>query len=105
MESQTTQTNVSVLKNASMPLTPSSPRTNLNLAIALVVGVLLAVGTVIVRETLDQRLRTEDDVIAYLKQPLLGALPVHNRARPNGRLRLGLSKTGLFGGGVPRLAK
>ena len=105
MESQTTQTNVSVLKNASLPLNPSSPRTTLNLAIALVVGVLLAIGTVIVRETLDQRLRTEDDVIAYLKQPLLGALPVHNRARPNGRLRLGLSKTGLFGGGVPRLAK
>lgn len=105
MESQTTQTNVSVLKNASLPLEPSSPRTKLNLAIALVVGTLLAIGTVIVRETLDQRLRTEADVIAYLRQPLLGALPVNNRARPNGRLRLGLSKVGMFGGGVPRLAK
>ena len=105
LESQTTQTNVSVLKNASMPLDPSAPRTKLNLAIALVVGTLLAVGTVIVRETLDQRLRTEADVIAYLRQPLLGSLPVDNRARPNGRLRLGLSKAGMFGGGMPRLAK
>jgi chain length determinant protein EpsF len=106
MESQTTQTNVSVLKNASLPLEPSSPRTKINLAIAMVVGTLLALATVIVRETLDQRLRTEDDVINFLKQPLLGALPVHNRTRPNGRLRLGLSKVGMFGGGgVPRLAK
>jgi len=105
MESQTTQTNVSVLKNASLPLEPSSPRTKINLAIALVVGTLLALATVIVRETLDQRLRTEDDVIAYLRQPLLGALPVHDATRPNGRLRLGLSKGGLLGSNAPRLAK
>lgn len=105
LESATTQTNVSVLKNASLPLEPSAPRTKLNLAIALVVGVLLAIGTVIVRESLDQRLRTETDVITYLRQPLVGSLPVNNNARTNGRKRLGLHKAGLLGGGMPRLAK
>ena len=105
LESQTTQTNVSVLKNASLPLEPSSPRTKLNLAIALVVGTLLAVGTVVIRETLDQRLRTETDVVTFLRQPLVGSLPDNNRARANGRARLGLHKAGLLGGVVPRLAK
>ncbi len=104
MESQTTQTNVSVLKNATPPLAPSTPRTSLNLAIALVLGSLLAVGTAILRESLDQRLRTEDDVIVLLKQPLIGVLP----ARMPGASKKTLLKLPFADGGLralPRFAK
>jgi len=103
MESQTTQTNVSVLRSATPPIWPSSPRTLLNLAIALVLGVLLAVGTVVLRETFDQRLRTEEDVMSYLKQPLLGALPASQSQGDKGRLRLGFAKGGMLS--LPGLAK
>jgi chain length determinant protein EpsF len=102
MESQTTQTNVSVLKRASPPVWPSSPRGSLNLAIALVLGTLLAIGTVVLRETVDQRLRTEEDVMNYLRQPLLGALPNGAKSSNNqGRIRLGLGHKPGF---LPRLA-
>lgn len=101
MESQTTQTNVSVLKRATQPVWPSSPRSLLNLAIALVLGTLLAVGTVVLRETFDQRLRTEEDILSHLKQPLLGVLPGGAKSSNKSRTRLGL---GHKGGMAPRLA-
>jgi chain length determinant protein EpsF len=103
MESQTTQTNVSVLKSATPPIWPSSPRTTLNVAVALVLGILLSIGTVVLRETFDQRLRTEEDVMSYLKQPLLGALPGRQSHGNKGRLRLGFAKGGMLS--LPGLAK
>lgn len=75
IESQATQTNVAVLRQAWPPPDPSTPRASLNLLAALVLGALLAVATAIVRERRDQRLRTPDDVTQLLKQPLLGVLP------------------------------
>lgn len=75
IESQATQTNVAVLRQAWPPLQPSTPRVSLNLLGGLVLGALLAMATAIVRERRDQRLRTPDDVTQLLKQPLLGVLP------------------------------
>lgn len=75
MESQATMTNVSVLKNASAPPFPSSPKLVLIAGAALALGVLLSLAAVLVREKLDRRLRTEDDVLQVLGQPLLGVMP------------------------------
>jgi polysaccharide biosynthesis transport protein len=75
LESQNTQTNVSVLKLASAPVFPSSPKIGVNLAVAAVLGMLLALAMVMIRETTDRRLRTEDDVLDGLKLPLLITLP------------------------------
>lgn len=89
VESQTTQTNVSVLKRAAPPGKASSPRLVLNLAVALFIGTLLAAGSAIARESSDRRLRIDTDVTLALRQPLLGVLPT--RARPwAGRSRLRL---------------
>ncbi len=103
MESQTTQTNVSVLRKAAAPSRPSSPRLALNLAVAVLLGSLLALGTVVLRELLDQRLRTEDDVLQLLHQPLVGVLPAS--AQPNGSRRLlnGLGRGGFRA--LPGLAR
>jgi chain length determinant protein EpsF len=75
VESQNTQTNVTVLKQATPPIAPSSPNLLKNLAASVVVGLLLGVGLVLGREQLDRRLRTVDD-ITELKQPMLISLPV-----------------------------
>ena len=74
LESQSTQTSVTVLKVASVPTKPSSPLLALNLAIAGVVGLIVALGAVVLRETMDRRLRTRDDVVMDLRIPMLGEL-------------------------------
>jgi succinoglycan biosynthesis transport protein ExoP len=83
MESQNTQTNVSVLKRASVPAFPSSPRIVLSAAVALTLGVLLALAVVVLRERVDRRLRTDDEVMSALGAPLLVKLPVAKSALPS----------------------
>ena len=75
LESQNNQTNVAVLKLASAPVFPSSPKLGVNLVVAAVLGTLLALAMVMIREIADRRLRTEEDVIDGLKLPLLVTLP------------------------------
>lgn len=80
LESQNTQTNVTVLKHASEPEKASSPLIGLNLAIALVVGLIAAIAAAVVRETLDRRLWTPEDVMD-LRVAVLGELAdTHSRA-------------------------
>jgi polysaccharide biosynthesis transport protein len=75
LESQATQTNVSVLKIATPPAFPSSPRLSLNLALAILLAAALALATAILRERRDWRLRADADVVDVLRQQLLGVLP------------------------------
>ncbi len=82
VESANTQTNVAVIKRASAPTTASFPRLGLNLAASLLAGLILAVGTALVRELFDRRMRNAEDVIVELKQPLLVTLPISSAGRP-----------------------
>ena len=75
LESQTTQSNVNVLTQAVAPLQPSSPNLPLNVALAVFLGGLLAVGTALLLELMDRRVRSVDDVIAALDLPVIGVLP------------------------------
>jgi len=79
LESQSNQTNVSVLKNATPPLLPSGPRVLLNTAAGLVLGALLGLAVALVRERIDPRLRNDEAVFQRLGQPILGQLPVWTR--------------------------
>jgi succinoglycan biosynthesis transport protein ExoP len=87
IESQNTQTNVSVLKRATTPPVPSSPNLPLNAAGGLLLALMAGVMTALMRELRDQRLRTDDDVRVLLAQPLLGALPVSRPLRRESLLR------------------
>lgn len=80
VESQNTQTNISIIKNASAPATASSPNVRRNALAALFVGVLLAIGVALGIEVMDRRLRTASDVLTELKQPLLVVLPIAQSA-------------------------
>ncbi|MBX9717249.1 MAG: hypothetical protein K2X36_00190, partial [Microbacteriaceae bacterium] len=75
LESQATQTNVSILQRASVPARASSPKVIRNVAVSVFLGLLLGVATAIVRELRDRRLRSDDDVALLLGQPLFGVLP------------------------------
>jgi chain length determinant protein EpsF len=75
LESQTTQSNVNLLTQAVPPLEPSSPNIPLNVALSVFLGGLLAVGTALLLELMDRRVRNIDDVIAALDLPVLGVLP------------------------------
>lgn len=87
IESQNTQTNVSVLKRAASPPFPSSPNLVLNAACGLLLALLAGVMTALAREVRDQRLRTDEDVRLGLSQPLLGVLPLSLPARRESSLR------------------
>jgi chain length determinant protein EpsF len=74
LESQTTQTNIVVLTPAIEPLEHSSPNLLLNTLVAIFLGALLAVGTVLLLELLDQRVRGDDDLQQLLGVPVLGLI-------------------------------
>jgi uncharacterized protein involved in exopolysaccharide biosynthesis len=83
IETQNTFTNLSVLKHATVPMTPSSPNMLKNIGASIALGALLGLGLVLGREQLDRRLRTADDV-SELKQNLLVSLPVSGHASRQG---------------------
>ena len=74
LESQTTQSNVNLLTTAEPPLEPSSPKILLNIAVAVVLGGLLAVGGTLLLELMNRRVRSAQDVSGTLGLPVLGML-------------------------------
>lgn len=75
LESQTPQGNLNVLTQAVAPVEPSSPNLVLNIALAVVLGGLLALLTALLLEFLDRRVRNVDDVLTTLDLPVIGVLP------------------------------
>lgn len=89
LESQNTLTNISVLTPATEPAEHSSPRIMLNAALSLFLGTLLAVSFALVRELMDRRVRSLDDLSEGLGLPVLGSLPKPMRgSRSTGPLLL-----------------
>jgi len=85
LESLATQSNVSVLSQAVPPITPSSPKIVLNMAVAIFVGTLLAIAVITAMEMLDRRVRSVDDVAQAVALPIIGVLPSTNARRLFGR--------------------
>jgi len=63
------------LDSATVPSSPYAPNMMQNLVIALVFGVALAGGLAVLRETLDDRIRSLEDVEDKIGLPLLGHTP------------------------------
>ncbi|NDV13132.1 chain length determinant protein EpsF [Crenobacter caeni] len=74
LESQMVQTNVSVLSRAESPLIPASPKILLNLVVATVVGAVLALVAMLVRETLDRRVRLDGELVEICGVQQIGSL-------------------------------
>ena len=60
---------------ATVPSSPSSPRTTRNVALGILLGILLGIGLAVVREQFDRRLRDLEDVEEILRLPVLGTIP------------------------------
>lgn len=67
--------NVAIVDAAIAPKTPSSPKLMLNLALAILTGVIFAAVAVFVLENLDEGLRFQQQVQGELGVPLLGTIP------------------------------
>ncbi|MRX73009.1 capsular biosynthesis protein [Bacillus lacus] len=68
--------NVSILSQADLGETPSpiKPRPSMNMAIALVVGLMAGVGLAFLLEYLDNTIKNETDIEKMLELPVLGAI-------------------------------
>jgi capsular polysaccharide biosynthesis protein len=66
---------VSVYQKASLPSAPNPSSLARNLALAGLLGLLVAAGVVALLEHLDISIRSSDDVERYLELPVLGVVP------------------------------
>jgi capsular exopolysaccharide synthesis family protein len=77
---QAAQANLQVADAAPLPTAPSSPKPLRDAAIGGIVGLLLGIGTALVRDRLDRRLRTVDEIEDAYGTSLLGTVPRVNAA-------------------------
>jgi succinoglycan biosynthesis transport protein ExoP len=75
LESQTTQSFAHLLTGALPPVEVSSPKIALNTALAVFLGLLLAIAVVLALEMTDRRVRKPEDVVLTLGIPVIGVLP------------------------------
>ncbi|MBI3566032.1 MAG: polysaccharide biosynthesis tyrosine autokinase [Elusimicrobia bacterium] len=67
--------NVRIIDPADVPARPYKPRKRFNLTLGLLGGLLAGVGLAFLIETLDQSIRTQEDVEEKVGKPFLGVIP------------------------------
>ena len=67
--------NVQVIDQALVPQFPVKPRPMFNMAVAGVLGAMLGLGIILVREYFDDTIKTTEDIERYLQLPVLGTIP------------------------------
>lgn len=68
-------TSAKVVDAAVVPVTPSSPSYALNTLVGLVIGFVLAVAVIVLRQIFDITIHEEDDVTHNAKHPILASIP------------------------------
>lgn len=66
--------NVTILSSAHDNAVKVSPIISVNLVISIIVGIVLAILIIFLKELLDKRIKTEEDVEAQLGLPILGSI-------------------------------
>ncbi|WP_182355192.1 polysaccharide biosynthesis tyrosine autokinase [Flaviflexus huanghaiensis] len=97
----------SVIDPATVPTTPTAPKPMTNLALAVILGLLLAFGQALLREVLDTRVRDAADIQEVTDKPILATVghisknmtPSERRAHSEAyrRLRTNVTFVGLGG--------
>jgi chain length determinant protein EpsF len=98
LESLAVQTNISILNPASIPLEHSRPRILLNILISIFIGVLIAVGVVVLLELLNRRVRSAQDLTQVMDLPVLATISIARTRPPSA------SRGRLLGRSAPRRA-
>ena len=76
-----------VLSNPVMPTAPSSPNVLANSFIGLFLGFVLAAGVVVLREILDNRIKSADEITALFGLPIFGVVPDFSAGEKKGAQR------------------
>lgn len=66
---------VKLISQAAANPDPVSPNVMRNTAVAGLLGLVLTLGVIILREMLDNKIKSEDDVRKYLELPVIGVIP------------------------------
>lgn len=74
---------VTVVRPADLPLSPVSPRSTVNVALGLLVGLALGVGVAVLRETLDTTVKTSEDLQKLTGSSALGVIAYDGQAQKN----------------------
>ncbi|QMW68242.1 polysaccharide biosynthesis tyrosine autokinase [Mumia sp. ZJ1417] len=69
-----------VVDEATLPETPSTPNIERTVGLALLLGLLVGVGAALLRENLDTSVRTSDDLGEVTDAPVLGSIPYDSAA-------------------------
>jgi capsular polysaccharide biosynthesis protein len=86
LESQSQQTNVTILTPASTPVSPTKPKVALNLIISIFSGLTLGLGLAYLIETNQRLVRSPEDLSVLSELPLLGKIPSAKPPSPTRRL-------------------
>jgi polysaccharide biosynthesis transport protein len=100
VDSRARQTNLSVLNTATPPLEAARPKLGINLALAVIVGLMLGLSAVYLLESVDRRVRSRGDLESELNAPLLVVLDDIRSKAPPRLLGLGIRSTPAL---LPRL--
>ena len=73
--------NVRIVEAATPPFSPAKPRTRLIRILSVILGVGLGIGVAFVAESLDNKIRSADDVERAVGLPILGIVPVFHVKR------------------------
>jgi capsular polysaccharide biosynthesis protein len=69
------QNKLKMIYPADLPVNPSSPNKILNVVISLLIGAILSLGIVFVKEMLNNKFQSSDDVEKYLKIRVIASVP------------------------------
>ena len=78
---RTSPVKVSVVRRASTPTSPASPRKTMDLALGAIIGVALGLGAAVARESLDRSVKDATMLQSELGTVALGVIPFDARAR------------------------
>lgn len=70
---------VKVISKASLNPNPISPNIKKNTALGAMVGLVLALGIIVLQVLLDNKINTEEDVTKYLDMTVLGVIPQYDQ--------------------------
>ena len=76
--------NVEIAQAATVPTSPSSPKTSRNTALGLILGLLLGIGIAFLLERFDRRIREPKDLEKVYGLPLLGVVPESSALQRSG---------------------
>ena len=88
--------NIRVVDPAMIPSTPTRPAKARNIALAFIVGLVGGIGLALLREYLDNTVKTPDDIETLSRLPSLAVVPAFSDSNGNGRRGLlkGVSSNG-----------